>query len=94
MYPKDFSIILGILLVAIWIYLLLIQKINQWGLIGLVAATAILVGILFNIENIGSIGVKTKETEYLVKIKEIRDEVYAKAQTVQLQGVTPIRVFS
>ena len=86
MIMKEFSIVFGILLIAIWIYLLLLGRISQLGLVALLGATVIAMAVMYNIDNVMRIGMRTGDTEALVEMREIRDEVYAKAESVRSMG--------
>jgi len=86
MIMKEFSIVFGILLIAIWIYLLLLGRISQLGLVALLGATVFAMAVMYNIDNVMRIGMRTGDTEALVEMREIRDEVYAKAESVRSMG--------
>jgi hypothetical protein len=84
MVARDFSVIAGLILLAVWIYLLLLGKINQWGLAALVLITVGFVGVLYNLENLSELTVQVAEgSKMTATMRQIRADVYAKADEVR-----------
>jgi hypothetical protein len=78
------SVIAGLILLRIWIYLLLLGKINQLGLGALVLATTVLVGVLYNLDNLAELTVQlTGGSKMTATMRQIRADVYAKADEVR-----------
>lgn len=83
---KQFIVILYPLVLAIWIYLLLLQKINGWELTALVLVSTVATAILYNLDNITSIVARPQEGEFRVEMRELKEDIYAKANEVQKMG--------
>lgn len=84
---REFSIPLALLLIALMVYLLIAGRLSQWGFAGAllgVAAILVVVGVILpRYEDVSEVAAKTQWGEMSVKMERIRDEVYAKAESVR-----------
>lgn len=85
MFPKEFSIVLLLVLFLIWIYLFFIGRIDPKWLAGFLLISLFMSVVLYNIDNIKNISA-SKDAGLLVEMKEIRDDIYAKSEEVKAMG--------
>ena len=80
------SYLLGLAMIALWVWLLFLGRITQWSFVALLALTPLLIILLHNVENVASITAKFKGNELLLEMHQIRTEIYAKAESVRAMG--------
>ncbi|MGH7146956.1 MAG: hypothetical protein ACREIJ_03540 [Nitrospiraceae bacterium] len=82
-YPKEFSVVLFILLIALLAYLLMIGKLTPWSFMGGLLLSAIVVGVMHNLDVLSRLVVRGGGYEASVEMRQLRDDVFAKAKEVQ-----------
>ncbi|MGA7523478.1 MAG: hypothetical protein WBW84_13555 [Acidobacteriaceae bacterium] len=82
-YPKEFSIVLYILLVGLCSYLLCLGKLSGRAFIWSIIASAIAVALLHNLDVIQRISVKGQGIEAMADFQRIQKDIYAKADQVE-----------
>lgn len=83
MYPKDFSVVLYLLLIGICAYFLCIGKISGRGFATSLLLCAFAVAILHNLDVIQRLSVKSRGMEATAEFEQIRRDIYAKADSVR-----------
>jgi hypothetical protein len=83
MYPKEFSIVLYILLVGICAYLLCAGRISGKAFVGSLVLSAFAVALLHNLDVLQRFSVKGNGVEAIAEFEQIRKDVYAKAESVR-----------
>jgi hypothetical protein len=97
---KEFAIPLALLLIAVLTYLLIVGRLSQWGFVGGFLGVSLLIVVLVVIVprygEVAEVGAKAQGFEFLVKMREIQEEVYAKAESVRRMAevVAEMAVFS
>ena len=82
-YPKEFSPILFIFLVAVCAYLLLTGKLTGTGFVGSILVSALAVAVIHNLDVVQRFTFKGGNVEATADFERIKQEVYAKATEVQ-----------
>jgi hypothetical protein len=83
MYPKDFSIVLYLLLVAICAYLLCTGKLTGRSFVSSLLVSALAVAILHNLDALQRLAYKGPGWEATAEFERVKREVYAKADAVR-----------
>jgi hypothetical protein len=83
---KDYAIALLPLTLPLWGYFFITKAVGVPGLVALILGTAVASGLLYNTENLRKLNVKTEWGEVLTEMREIKEDVYAKAESVQRMG--------
>src|SRR5713226_3871233 len=82
-YPKEFSPVLFILLVAVCAYLLITGKLSGTNFVGSILVSALAVVVIQNADVIQRLTFKSGNVEATADFERIKQEVYAKATEVQ-----------
>jgi hypothetical protein len=85
-YPKEFSVILLILLVGICSYLLILGKLSGRSFVFSLFVCAAIVAIMHNLDVLQRVAFKGAGMEGSVELQQIRSDVYAKADEVHRLG--------
>ena len=80
------AVTLLLLMLALSVGLLLTNRIKAGGLALLTVASAVVSGLVYNFGALNEIGAKAQGVELLVRMNQIREDVYAKAAAVQQMG--------
>jgi hypothetical protein len=83
MYPKEFSIVLYLLLVAICAYLLCAGKLTSRDFMWSLLLTAFAVAVLHNLDTLRRLVYKGPGGEATAEFEQIKKDVYAKADAVR-----------
>ena len=84
MYPKEFSVVLGIGLILICVYLLMTGRLGPGHFALSILASGGFVALLHNLEAIESLTYKHPSGgEAVVQMQRIREDVYAKAEQIK-----------
>jgi hypothetical protein len=84
MYPKEFSPVLLILLIATFIYVFLTGKLSNGGLVGTLLFSVVAVAVIHNLDYLQRFTVKGGGMEATADFEQIKKDVYAKAEEVRL----------
>jgi hypothetical protein len=82
-YPKEFSVVLFILLFAICVYLLLSGKLTPSSFVCSIFVSALAVAVIHNLDVVQRLTLKGGTVEATADFERIRQQVYAKAEEVQ-----------
>jgi hypothetical protein len=82
-YPKEFSVVLYILLIGLCAYLLCVGKISGRAFVFSLFLSAASVALMHNLDVVQRLSVKGQGVEATAEFQRIRDEVYAKESAVQ-----------
>jgi hypothetical protein len=82
-YPREFSVILFILLVAVCAYLLLVGKLSGASFVSSIFVCAAAVAVMHNLDVVQRLQLKGGKMEATAEFERIRNEVYAKAEEVR-----------
>lgn len=82
-YPKEFSVVLFILLVAMCAYLLLVGRLSGAAFVTSLFVSALAVGVIHNLEVVQRLQVKGGSVEATADFERIRKDIYAKAEEVR-----------
>lgn len=82
-YPREFSVVLFILLVAVCAYLLLIGKLSGASFVWSILVCAAAVAVMHNLDVVQRLQLKGGTMEATAEFERIRNDIYAKAGEVR-----------
>ena len=82
-YPKEFSVVLFLLLVALCAYLLCVGKLSGATFVSSIFVCAFAVAIMHNLDLLQKLSLKKGDLEASAEFERIRSDIYAKADEVQ-----------
>lgn len=93
---KAFAIPFLLLTLSLWVYLLIDKRINGWMLSALLFASTLASALIYNFDYLETISLDLKNQKFLVELKRMRDDVFAKAETIKKMGeeIAKVHVFS
>lgn len=82
-YPREFSVVLFILLIAVCAYLLLMGKLSSSSFVASILVSALAVAVIHNLDVVQRLSFKGGKVEATADFERIRQSIYAKAEEVR-----------